>query len=338
LIELNYILLFLAITSPLAVLAGALRGGGSPSWRAAAIAVLAITGVGWMFFRKDAGYIGGAAWIALLFLPAIGLRRVAELSAGHQYRSARKLAATLQWLHPSRELRRQVEIFRALEARQASGHVPPPPTGSSGSWIRPSSQVPHAPVVIGLIALNVITYLVELACGAVTDTEKLLRLGALYPSLVTQGHQYWRLLTAVFLHYGMLHLLFNVFALYVLGPALERVIGGTRFLACYLISGIGSSAGVVLLTAAHILDPAELAGASGCVMGVVGAWAAYLLRHRHMADASRRLNSVFMIILIQTVFDIVTPHISMSAHLCGLATGFFLGLFMTRTEGLRFAR
>jgi rhomboid protease GluP len=119
---------------------------------------------------------------------------------------------------------------------------------------------------------------------------------------------------------------------------LERAIGGARFLACYLISGIGSSAGVVLLTVAHILRPAELAGASGCVMGVVGAWAAYLLAHRHAPDAGRRLNNVLTIVLIQTIFDILTPQVSMSAHLCGLMTGFLLGLFMTRVEGVRFAR
>ena len=327
--ELNYILLFLAITSPLAVLAGAMRAGASPSWRFAAVLVLAITGAAWMWVRKDAGYVGGGAWLALLFLPAIGLRRVVELSNLHQYRSARKLAAALQWLHPSRELRQQVELLGSLEKRQSTGLIPPPPVESSGSWIQRPNRLHHAPVVIALIVLNVAAYLVELSYGAVTDFERLLRLGALYPSLVTHGHEYWRLLTASFLHYGVLHLIFNVFALYILGPALERAIGGARFLACYLISGIGSSAGVVLLTVLHVLRPAELVGASGCVMGVVGAWAGYLLRQGHAPDVRRRLNNVFMIIVIQTIFDILTPHVSMSAHLFGLITGFFLGLVMT---------
>ena len=65
--------------------------------------------------------------------------------------------------------------------------------------------------------------------------------------LLLQG-EYWRLFTALFLHAGFLHLAFNLFALYVLGPPLERSIGTIRFLACYLISGLASSAGVVALT------------------------------------------------------------------------------------------
>lgn len=334
-IELNYILLFLAIASPLAVLAGALRGAAPSSWRFAAILVLSITGIAWLLIRKDAGYIGGGAWFVLLFLPSIGLRRVTELSSVHQYRSARKLAAVLHFFHPSRDLRQQREILSALETRQSTGLLPPPIAESSGSWIRVPGRLPAAPIVLALIVLNVITFLIELAFSATDDSERLLRLGALYPSLVTHGHQYWRLLTTLFLHYGLLHLLFNIFALYVLGPALERAIGGIRFLVCYLVSGIGSSTGVVLLTSAHVLQPAELAGASGCVMGVVGAWGAYLLRHRHAPDARRGLNNVFMIVLIQTIFDYLTPQVSMSAHLCGLITGFFLGLAMTTPEARR---
>ena len=142
---------------------------------------------------------------------------------------------------------------------------------------------------------------------------------------MVQG-QYWRLFTALFLHGGFAHLLFNLFALYVLGPPLERSIGGVRFAVCYLISGLASSAGVVALTLMGLVHVAQLVGASGCIMGIVGAWAGFLLQHRHAPHAKRRLGNVLMIVAIQTAFDLSTAQVSMSAHLCGLITGFFLGL------------
>src|SRR6266487_621451 len=71
-----------------------------------------------VFFRAAVGYIGGAAWFALLFIPAIGSRKMTELAARQNYKSARKLGAALQILHPSAELREQVQLFRRLEFHQ----------------------------------------------------------------------------------------------------------------------------------------------------------------------------------------------------------------------------
>jgi membrane associated rhomboid family serine protease len=325
-IGLNHILLFLAIVSPLAVLARAWRPGPTyRGWRIAAFAVLIVAGISWLFFRSEAGYIAGGAWLALLFVPAVGLRRVADLAAHHRYKSARKLATALQIFHPSDELRHQVQLLRTLEAQ--------PNLAASSVW--PSESAPDrrprlqsAPAVIALIFLNVAVFLIELYFGEWADPEVLHRLGALEPYLVVQG-EYWRLLTALFLHYDAVHLLFNLFALYVLGPPLERSIGAIRFCACYLLSGIGSSAGVVTLWRIGVVNSLQLVGASGCVMGIVGAWAGFLLRHRHAPLAKRRLGNILMIVAIQTAFDLSTPQVSMSAHLCGLITGLFLGLIVS---------
>src|SRR4030095_16135418 len=127
---------------------------------------------------------------------------------------------------------------------------------------------------------------------------------------------------------GFAHLLFNLFALYVLGPPLERSIGAARFVTCYLISGVASSAGVVVLTMIGLVQVAQLVGASGCIMGIVGAWAGFLLRHRHAPHAKQRLANIFMITVIHTAFALSTPQVSMAAHLCGLIAGFFLGLIL----------
>jgi membrane associated rhomboid family serine protease len=328
-VDLNHIFLFLAVVSPLLVLARAWRPGGTNrGWRIAALVVLAITGLAWMFWRAAAGYIGGGAWFALLFLPAIGLRKTTEFAARGDYKSARKLGAALQVLHPSAELREQVRLFHHLESRQnhraAFSSVP------IKDEITQQARRPHfrrAPAVFTLILLNVAAFLFEISVGDWNDSEVLHQIGALEPDAVVQG-EYWRLFTALFLHGGFAHLLFNVFALYVLGPPLERSIGAVRFTLCYLISGLASSAGVVLLTVTGVVQVTQLVGASGCIMGIVGAWAGFLLRHRHAPQAKQRLANIFMIIVIQTAFDLSTPQVSMAAHLCGLIAGFFLGLIL----------
>jgi membrane associated rhomboid family serine protease len=328
-VELNHIFLFLAVVSPLLVLARAWRPGGTRGWRIAALVVLLITGLAWMFWRAAAGYIGGGAWFALLFLPAIGSRKMTEFAARGNYKSARKLGVALQVLHPSAELREQVRLFHHLEScqnhRAAFSSVPVKDEITQQAR-RPHFR--HAPAVFTLILLNVAAFLFEISIGDWNDPEVLHQIGALEPYAVVVQGQYWRLFTALFLHGGFAHLLFNVFALYVLGPPLERAIGAVRFTLCYLISGLGSSAGVVLLTVIGLVQVSQLVGASGCIMGIVGAWAGFLLRHRHAPNAKQRLANIFMIIVIQTAFDLSTPQVSMAAHLCGLIAGFSLGLVL----------
>ena len=324
--DLNHIFLFLAVISSLLVLARAWRPQ-TPyhGWRVGALIVLAITCVAWLFLRTAAGYIGGIAWFALLFLPAIGLRKVTERAARGDYRSAAKLGAILQILHPTAELRDQVRLFRHLESRQtqrvAFGSAP------LRQRVR-HSQLRSAPAVLVLILLNAVTFLFEISFGDLNDSEVLHRVGALEPYAVVVQGEYWRLFTALFLHGGFTHLLFNIFALYILGPPLERSIGTMRFVVCYLISGLASSAGVVGLTMLGFVQVSQLVGASGCIMGIVGALAGFLVRHRHAPQAKQRLGNIVLIIVIQVAFDLSTPQVSMAAHLCGLIAGFFLGLIL----------
>jgi membrane associated rhomboid family serine protease len=324
--DLNHIFLFLAVISSLLVLARAWRPH-TPyhGWRVGALIVLAITCVAWLFLRNAAGYIGGIAWFALLFLPAIGLRKVTERAARGDYRSAAKLGAILQILHPTAELRDQVRLFRHLESRQtqrvAFGSAP------LRERIR-HSQLRSAPAVLVLILLNAVTFLFEISVGDLNDPDVLHRVGALEPYAVVVQGEYWRLFTALFLHGGFTHLLFNIFALYILGPPLERSIGTLRFAVCYLISGLASSAGVVGLTILGFVHVSQLVGASGCIMGIVGTWAGFLVRHRHVPQARQRLGNIVMIIVIQVAFDLSTPQVSMAAHLCGLIAGFFLGIIL----------
>ena len=332
-VDLNHIFLFVAVISPLLVLARAWRPGGTyRGWRLAALVVLGITGVSWILFRQQAGYIGGGAWFALLFLPAIGLRKTSDLAAQGRYKSARRLTMLLQIVHPTAELREQLRFLRAIESRESKSGQRVFPVSPASATQHRHRRLPNAPAVLVFIFLNVLVFLIELARGSLTNPDVLHRLGALDPGSILIRHEYWRLFTALFLHYNAIHLLFNLFALYVLGPALERIIGSARFSLCYLISGLGSTSGVIALTLMGLVRPAELVGASGCVMGVVGAWAGFLLRHRHAPRAKERLLNILLIVAIQIAFDISTPQVSMAAHLCGLVTGFVVGLLVASKE------
>jgi membrane associated rhomboid family serine protease len=339
-LNLNHIFLFLAIASPLLVLARAWRPSAPYwGWRLAALVVLAVTGVAWFLWPNSSGYIGGTAWLLILFLPAIGLRKMTELAAQGDYQSAERLGIALQILHPAAELREQVRLFRRLKSNASH------PRAFSSAHphyenLRPPrrSQLRSAPVVLVLIVVNVLVFLFEMYFGGSNDPVVLHQIGALEPVIVLKQHEYWRLFTALFLHEGFLHLGFNLFALYVLGPPLERLIGPMRFLACYLVSGLISSAGVVGLNAIGFIDVSQLVGASGCIMGVVGAWAGFLLRHHHDPLARERLANIGLIVVIQIAFDISTPQVSMTAHMWGLVAGFVLGLLLTRTRVLLSSR
>jgi membrane associated rhomboid family serine protease len=330
-VDLNHILLFLAVISPLLVLARAWRPGAPyHGWRVAALVVLAVTAVAWILAPIAAGYIGGLAWVVLLLLPAIGLRKMTGLAAQGDYKSAAKLGTILQILHPSAELRDQTQLFRHLESHQ--NRPVAFRTAPIADRVR-HRQLRSAPAVLVLILLNAVAFLFEISVGDLNDPEVLHRIGALEPYAVVAQGEYWRLFTALFLHGGFTHLLFNIFALYVLGPPLERSIGTIRFAVCYLISGLASSAGVVGLTVIGLVQVDQLVGASGCIMGIVGAWAGFLVRHRHTPQARQRLANVGMIVVIQIAFDLSTPQVSMAAHICGLIAGFLLGLILAPRAG-----
>ena len=219
----------------------------------------------------------------------------------------------------------RVPLSRASEA-MLSRFARNAEMGSSSLLAQRSRR--FSPAVGVIIALNAVMFLLEIALGGSTNDLTLHRLGALEPYVVLSTGQYWRLFSALFLHYGPLHLVVNLYALYVLGPPLEALIGATRFALSYLVAGLGSSIGVIALWRFGLTQADFLVGASGAVMGIVGTWAGLLCRHRHVPNARRRLASVGMIVLVQTAFDFMTPQISMAAHLSGFVTGVLVGLLL----------
>ncbi len=199
----------------------------------------------------------------------------------------------------------------------------------------PRRRMSGTPAVWALILLNAAMFGVEVLLGGSTNSLTLQNLGGLEPVAVVVRHEYWRLFTAVFLHYGLLHLGINLLALYILGPSLERIIGATKFTLSYLLSGIGSSAGVVLLWRLGLTQSNLLVGASGCIMGVIGVSAGLLLRHRQSPLAGRQLQNIIAIVAIQTAFDLWSPQVSLAAHLSGFVSGLALGIILASRPSLK---
>jgi membrane associated rhomboid family serine protease len=136
--------------------------------------------------------------------------------------------------------------------------------------------------------------------------------------------EYYRLLTSMFLHYGIFHLLLNMWALWVVGSVLEPLLGRARFLALYLVSGLGGSV-AVYLTAGSGVElfgrtifggvTAATAGASGAVFGLFAAF--YVVMRRLRRDTSM----ITMILVINLIFTFTVSNISVAGHLGGMATG-----------------
>ncbi len=134
---------------------------------------------------------------------------------------------------------------------------------------------------------------------------------------IAQG-EYYRLITGMFLQYGLLHLALNMWALWVLGRVLEAVLGPARFLALYLVAGLGGSVAAYLFSAPNSLT----AGASGAIFGL---FAALFIVMRKLG---RDTSSVVPIIVINIVFTFTVSGISIAGHLGGLVTGALVALAM----------
>jgi len=186
-----------------------------------------------------------------------------------------------------------------------------------------------------LVAMNVAMFLLEIAMGGSENEPTLLKLGAANASAESIG-QWWRAITANFLHFGLAHLLMNMLALRSLGPFVERFVGRVRYVVIYMLSGIGAVGGVMTAQRHGWIEPGFLVGASGAIMGLIGATGAILLHgwllHRS-GTAKRRLRLIVLVVVLQVVFDNMNAQVSGTAHLLGMFFGFaFTWLLIPRRK------
>lgn len=176
-------------------------------------------------------------------------------------------------------------------------------------------------VTKALIAVNVVAYGLQYLLGSRIEVALAMLPG---PAIMSDGSlggvasgEYWRLLTAAFLHAGLLHIAVNMFSLYQIGPALERQLGRSRFIAVYLISALGSSVAVYFFAPSNQL----VVGASGAVFGIFGA--AIVLWHKLGQD----IRPAFVVLAINVVINVVARGVlSWQGHLGGILTGVLLAV------------
>ena len=171
-----------------------------------------------------------------------------------------------------------------------------------------------------LLGINIVVWLAMTAAGGSTEGEVLLAFGAKYGPAILSG-EYWRLFTSMFLHIGLMHLGFNSYALYALGPEVERFFGRGRFLVIYLLSGVLSS------ITSYLISSNLAAGASGAIFGLVGALAAFYLHEREALGTlgRRRLNNLVSVVVVNLIIGFTVPNIDNAAHIGGLVVGVLIG-------------
>jgi MYXO-CTERM domain-containing protein len=177
-------------------------------------------------------------------------------------------------------------------------------------------------VTLALLGVNTLLLLVEAAqsgggfAGLLEPSSAALcRLGALNAPAIAQSGQWWRLFTVMVLHAGLIHYLFNSYALYAFGPVLEQALGGPRFLALYVGSGfVGAAASFGL----H--HTALSVGASGAIFGLLGALVAFFWRRRRSGGAAPFQNLLF-IMALNLFLTFRLSSIDSLAHIGGLVAG-----------------
>jgi membrane associated rhomboid family serine protease len=147
-------------------------------------------------------------------------------------------------------------------------------------------------------------------------------------SAVAAG-EWWRIFTPILLHGGITHILFNMWALWVLGPQIERGVGTWPFVSLYV-----AAAGVGGVTAYYWGGNFDIAvGASGAIFGLFGVWLNWALRRRNTAWGRSMLGQLGFLLLINAAIPFLIPGISWQAHLGGLLAGFAIGEMWSRVKG-----
>ena len=167
-------------------------------------------------------------------------------------------------------------------------------------------------VSMGLLGINVVVYILQIATEG--NINSVFQLGAMQGFAVAGG-DYWRLLTAAFLHGSVLHIAFNMYALYLFGPYVERALGTGRFVVAYLTMAVASSVFVYWLTEPRVAT----IGASGAVFGLFGLALVLLIR---TGQDVRGL----LVLLAINAFISLQGNISWQGHLGGFVTGALLGV------------
>jgi len=168
------------------------------------------------------------------------------------------------------------------------------------------------------LAIMIVYFLFITFNGGSTNVETLLRYGALFPPFIVEFKQYYRFITSIFIHIGALHLFLNGYALYVLGPQMERLMGQKKYLLFFLLTGIGGNIATFFFNFTSVS-----AGASGSLFGLFGAFLYLAHRRKEMVTPQGR-RDILRLVVINLVLTFAVSSISTTAHIGGLLMGYLL--------------
>lgn len=182
------------------------------------------------------------------------------------------------------------------------------------------------------ISLNVLYFLYLEITGSSENSLFMIEKGAMYVPLILERRQFYRLLTSIFMHFGIKHLSNNMLILFILGDNLERAIGHVKYLFFYLLCGVGANICSLVLEMNVAGYPVVSAGASGAIFGVVGGLIYVVGVNRGRLED---LSSVQLLILaaITLYLGFTSTGVDNAAHVGGLVIGIFLGLLFYRSPG-----
>ncbi|MBA1335736.1 MAG: hypothetical protein HPY66_1363 [Firmicutes bacterium] len=182
-------------------------------------------------------------------------------------------------------------------------------------------------VTYAILSVNFILWMLMTMAGGSTNSSVLIRFGAMYSPLIAQG-QYWRLVTPMFLHVGLVHLSFNSYALYQLGSLSEIIFGRVKFIIIYFAAGLCGSVSSFLFT------KAVSAGASGAIFGLLGALL-YFGKARPGVLNRGFIGNIATIIGINLFIGFTYPGIDNFAHIGGLAGGYAASMVILKYSDWR---
>ena len=182
-----------------------------------------------------------------------------------------------------------------------------------------------------LIAVNLLVFLISAWISKNIfniDIYTLIIMGAKVNSLIDKG-QVWRLITCAFLHGGLIHIFFNMYALKILGPEIEYVYGKVKYLVIYLLSAIAAS------IFSYIFGPQSVSvGASGAIFGLFGAMLIFGIKHRKQMGKAYMMN-ILQVICVNVIIGISSSNIDNAAHFGGLIVGALIALLLGERRPLK---
>ncbi len=283
------------------------------------VTAAALLGLGEAAYRLDLEDQALGAWQAVLKLP----ETPSTYPAWRNVAAARVRAGELrEAIAAYREADRRAPAEDKAEIAARLGWLAKE-TGDAGSarryFARSRGDGPAIPLAYLTLGVTIIISFYALSTGGL-DTFQALELDK---AALRAGHVY-RLLSPTLVHAGLLHLAFNMYALYLIGPLVEGMWGSVAFAAFYVLTAAASS------TASFVFSPSDSVGASGAIFGLVGVLMAGTRVHNPVLDRRARaiVPQLGSIVVINLVLGLTVQGIDNAAHLGGLAAGLWLGLFV----------